>query len=346
MAAILDDGKLRLSGYVGDYYYDDGFTASDVVMALAQLDDDAALDVHINSGGGIATEGAAIHALLTARTGTTNVIVEGVAASAASLIAMAGKTVTMSAGAVMMIHDPSGITWGTSAEHAKTMAALDTLATAYSRVYAAKSGKTAEDCRAIMKAERWMTPEEAVSEGFADATTETVSEPVAAFDYRTYARAPQALTALATQKNWSAPTMKAAPAASPRPAPENTMSDKTDGGSKPVDAKQITADAKTRIKAIMTSAEAAGREEQAEYLAYDTEMSAADAVAILAKAPKPTAAADPDPSPGPGPVDDSATLEARRLNGEGLNGKPATAQRSAPTLMVDNMRKLLGKGAA
>jgi len=215
MAAILEDGKLRLSGYVGDYYYDDGFTSGDVILALAQIEDDAELDVYINSPGGIATEGAAIHALLAARSGVTNIVVEGIAASAASLITMVGATVTMSAGAVMMIHDPAGMTWGTSEDHAKTIEGLEALATAYARVYAGKSGKTPEECRDIMKAERWFTPEQAVAEGFANATTEKKASAVAAFDYRLFAHAPQALKTLASKHNWSiSPTD---PAASPPP---------------------------------------------------------------------------------------------------------------------------------
>lgn len=225
MAAIVEDGKLRLSGYVGDAFFEDGFTSGDVVVALADIDDDADLTVHINSGGGIATEGAAIHALLSARPGKTDIVVEGIAASAASLIAMAGDTVTMSLGSVMMIHDPSGFTFGTSADHEKTVEGLEALATAYARVYAAKSGKSAEDCRAIMREERWFTPEQAVAEGFADATTAAKAEPVAAFDYRLYAHAPKRLAALAKAKNWRLPDADPAAPAAPRQT-EKTMTDK------------------------------------------------------------------------------------------------------------------------
>lgn len=159
MACVLDGGKLTLSGYVGDDLWGDGFTHGAVVMALAQIDDDADLTVHINSAGGIATEGAAIHALLSGRVGKTDVVVEGIAASAASLIAMAGETVTMALGSTMMIHDPAGMTWGTSEDHARTIDGLEALATAYSRVYAVKSGKSAAECREIMKAETWFTPD-------------------------------------------------------------------------------------------------------------------------------------------------------------------------------------------
>ncbi len=343
MAAVLENGKLRLSGYVGDYYFEDGFTSSDVVLALAQIEDESDLDVHINSGGGIASEGAAIHALLSARPGTTNVVVEGIAASAASLIAMAGDTVTMSAGAVMMIHDPSGLTWGTSEEHSKTIEGLEALATAYARVYAAKSGKTPEQCREIMKSERWFTPQQAVDEGFADATTEVRSDAVAAFDYRTYAHAPKRLVALSNQKNWSAPTMKAAPAAQ-RPAQEKTMADKTNGGDNSADTEKATADAgraavvayQARRKTVLAMEEAKGREALAETL-IDTELSEeAIKTALAAAHAAPTTVSA---------LSDTAELEKRRLNAEGLNGKPSQASAQNQNLMVNSMRKLLGKEA-
>lgn len=345
MAAILEDGKLRLSGYVGDYYFEDGFTSSDVVLALGQIGDDDALDVHVNSGGGVASEGAAIHALLSARSGTTNIVVEGIAASAASLIAMAGDTVTMSAGSVMMIHDPSGMTFGTAQEHSKTIEGLEALATAYARVYAAKSGKSAEDCRTIMKAERWMSPQEAVDEGFADQTTEEKSDSVAAFDYRIYAHAPRRLTALASKKNWrlDGAVKAAAPPVQQRPTKEITMSDKTNGGDKPADIEQAKADAgkaavaayQARRKSVMALDEAKGRETLAEHL-IDTELGEDAIKAALGAAPKATASVSEE--------DDASLLERRRLNGQGLggNGSPwPTAKRDKAVLSasVDRFNK-------
>jgi ATP-dependent protease ClpP protease subunit len=353
MAAILEGGKLRLSGYVGDYFFEDGFTSSDVVLALAQIEDDDDLVVHINSGGGVASEGAAIHALLSARAGATNIVVEGIAASAASLIAMAGEAVTMSAGSVMMIHDPSGYTFGTSDDHSKTIEGLEALATAYARVYAAKSGKTAAECREIMKVERWFTPEQAVEEGFADATTELRSDAVAAYDYRAYTHAPKRLVALASKKNWSVSTMKAASAAPTSQHQEKSMTDKeradqlaaelaalkstADADAKALAALQSEKEERDRQDAIMALPEAEGRQDQAKVLASTKGVTADAAKAILAAAPKATATTAQD---------DLATLEQRRLNGEGLNGKstPPTAQ--AKTFMVDSMRKLLGKEAA
>ena len=314
MACILDGSKLTLSGSVGDDYWD-GFTYSDVVLALAGVDDGADLTVHVNSGGGIATEGAAIHALLAARTGRTDVVVEGIAASAASLIAMAGETVSMADGAVMMIHDPAGFTMGTSADHAKQIEALEALATAYARVYAAKSGKTTDEAREVMKAERWYAADEAIAEGFADAKIERPAAAVAMFDYQQYAHAPKKLRAQA--KNW----LKANPQAARSAAPgqkETKMTDKTPADAKPADQPEVAkaqADAvkadRERRAAIMALDEAKGREALAEHLYASTEMSVDAVKATLA-----AASATEKPQP------DAAKLATAGLGGGAPGGQP------------------------
>jgi len=347
MAAILENGKLRLTGYVGDYYFEDGFTSQDVVLALAEIDDTADLPVHINSGGGVASEGAAIHALLSARSGRTNVVVEGIAASAASLIAMAGETVTMSAGAVMMIHDPSGYTFGNSADHTKTIEALEALGTAYARVYAAKSGKTAEECREIMKSERWLTPEEAVREGFADETTEAKAEPVAAFDYRLFAHAPKSLTTLAKKKNWSLSTKLAAPAAQTRPKEEPSMTDKERADQLAAENAKLKADIekatggieaavkadRERREAIMALDEAKGRETLAAHL-FTIGNSVEQAKATLAVSPQ---AKEEEEEDG----DDyrpRRTMNAQGLN-KPLNEKPGKERLAILSASVDRTNK-------
>ncbi|SER57328.1 ATP-dependent protease ClpP, protease subunit [Faunimonas pinastri] len=295
MAASLKNGELTLTGDVGDFLFGDGFTHGDVVEALGQVDEAAPLTVYLNSGGGYASEGAAIHALLSRRAGTTNIVVDGVAASAASLIAMAGDTVTMSAGSVLMIHDPSGFTAGTADDHNKTVEALEALATSYARVYAAKCGKTEDECRAIMKAERWYSPDEAVAEGFADGTSDDKAKPVAAFDYRAYAQAPQRLKALASKKNWRLQDAKhqaaASASASPRQRREHSMTDPTTAEATAtlekakLDAgKDAVARYKARRDSVMAMEEAKGREALAEAL-VDSDMPEDQIKAMLAKAP-------------------------------------------------------------
>jgi len=345
MAAILEDGKLTLTGDVGDFGFGDYFSHSDVVLALAQIDDDADLTVYLNSGGGYASDGAAIHALLSRRAGTTDVIIDGVAASAASLIAMSGDTVTMSAGSVMMIHDPAAFTMGNAEDHAKSIEGLEALATSYARVYAAKSGKSADECRAIMKAERWYAPDEAVAEGFADETSDEKAKPVAAFDYRAYAHAPKRLVALAAKKNWrlADANKPAVSAAAPRLPQENPMTDKERADQLAAEIAELKAQMKSskdadataamqvelealraekaareNADAIMVLEEAKGREAQAKALA-DAGVKAEAAKAILAAAPKV----------------DSAAHEPRRLNGEGLTGGSAPKAKGDKSVLAD-----------
>lgn len=247
MAVMINDNEIVLSGTVGEMFLEDGFTASDVITALAAIGRDREITVRLNSGGGIATEGAAIHSALAQHKGGVNIIVEGVAASAASLIAMAGDTIAMRPGSVLMIHDPAGFTMGDAAAHAKTIDALNALGDAYAGVYADKTGKSVEDMRELMRAETWMTAAQAVEAGFADALAadndneDDEYEP-AAFAYGMYARAPSKFVALANARGWKARAMMAAPAAQPRQQ-EITMTDEAQAG-------EIPAVVETEVEAV------------------------------------------------------------------------------------------------
>jgi len=205
MTIQVNGQEVHLLGTVGADWFDDGFTHAQLVAALARMDGD--ITVRLNSGGGIAAEGAAIHAALVSYEGDVAIVVEGIAASAASLIAMAGDTITMADGAVLMIHDPLNITIGNSADHAKTIEELEAYAVAYARIYASRSGKTPAEAREIMKAETWYDGEAAVAAGFADhagkKTATKSSAKAAAFDYRAYSNAPRRLAALSKANGWS-----------------------------------------------------------------------------------------------------------------------------------------------
>ncbi|CAA2144294.1 head maturation protease, ClpP-related [Methylobacterium bullatum] len=208
MAVQVNGSELLLSGTVGNLGWEEFFTASDVVSALERVGRDQDVTIRINSAGGIATEGAAAHAAITTHRGRKTVIVEGIAASAASVIAMAGDEVVMSLGALMMVHDPSGMTLGTIADHQMQVRSLTALATAMAGVYAEKTGKTPDEARADMLAELWMTAEEAVAAGYADRTLARAAggdggaEPTA-FDFRLYRQPPERLVALAHQRGWA-----------------------------------------------------------------------------------------------------------------------------------------------
>ena len=130
------------------------------------------ITLRVNSLGGDVFQGVAIYNLLSQHDGEVSVMVDGVAASAASIVAMAGSTITMGRGAEMMIHDPWVITMGNSEEHGKSIQLLEQVATDMVGIYTARTGLDAEEVRAIMRAETWYTADDAVARGFASATTE------------------------------------------------------------------------------------------------------------------------------------------------------------------------------
>lgn len=172
--------RLDLFGVVGE-----DFTPASVRKALPAVGD---ITVAINSGGGIAADGSAIYNILAAHRGKVNVEIIGIAASAASLIAMAGHTITMLDGSILMIHEPSNITVGDSAAHQKTVEQLEAHAVAYAKVYGKRAGITEAAARTIMKAETWYSPDEAVAAGFATAVADRRAVPFASVDKRYEAR--------------------------------------------------------------------------------------------------------------------------------------------------------------
>lgn len=188
--------EILLYGTVGSSFWDEEyFTARQVREALTGMG--GPVTVRINSGGGIATEGQAIYTALRGHDGPVHVVVEGIAASAASLVAMAGDTITMSLGSVMMIHDPA--TWctdgrGTEDDHLQTASGLGVIANAYAGIYAKRAGITVEEARTIMRAETYYDGPAALEAGFATAVDDDGDEiePVA-FDYGLYRHAPERL---------------------------------------------------------------------------------------------------------------------------------------------------------
>lgn len=205
---LIVGGELVLYGYVGgDDFFDDGFSGKQVLEALAELDGD--ITVHINSGGGSVWDGSAIHNALKAYDGKVTVIVDGVAASSASLIAMAGKEIVMAEGAIMMIHNASFLTIGTKVDHEVSAGMLGKLDSQMTGIYARRTGAKPEDIKAMMDAETWFTADEAVKAGFADKTTQAKAAEAAAFDYSLYPHAPKHLLELAQNRAWIGATAAA-----------------------------------------------------------------------------------------------------------------------------------------
>lgn len=188
--------EIRLYGTCGDSWWDEDFyTAAQVREQLAGMSGD--VTVRINSGGGVASEGQAIYTMLVDYPAQVHVVIDAVAMSAASLIAMAGDTITMRLGSYMLIHDPAFPCLdgrGTSADHLAAHQQLEVVAGAYAAVYAKRAGIGIEEARQIMRDETVMDGPRALMMGFASAVDESSeAEPVARFDYRIYAHAPQPL---------------------------------------------------------------------------------------------------------------------------------------------------------
>ena len=171
-AAANEAATIHIFDQIGeDWFSNSGITAKSFADTL-QAVGPGPLNVEINSPGGNVWDGLAIYNMLRGRQSAVTTRVVGVAASIASIIALAGDTVEIADAALMMIHDPSGLTAGTSEDMRKMADALDQHAAILSGVYEKKTGKTASAIRAAMKAETWFTSAEAISFGLADKLSE------------------------------------------------------------------------------------------------------------------------------------------------------------------------------
>lgn len=167
------------------YIYDEissyGVTAADFVAALNAVNA-SRITLRINSPGGDVFDGLAILNALRAHPANVDVIVDGIAASAASFIAMAGNTVLMSQQSMMMIHDGSGFVIGNAKDMREMADLLDKTSDNIAAVYAKRTGKSKEEWRDAMLAETWYSDEEAVRAGLADGIVGVEAEPDADTD--------------------------------------------------------------------------------------------------------------------------------------------------------------------
>lgn len=138
---------------------------------------DGDIVVWINSIGGDVFAGSAIYTALIEHHGKVTVKIDGIAASAASVIAMAGDKILMSPTATMMIHNPSTIAIGDSNEMKQAAKMLDEVRGGLVAAYVQKTGKSSEEILALMDDETWMNAESAVANGFADGLLEGRTKP-------------------------------------------------------------------------------------------------------------------------------------------------------------------------
>lgn len=192
-ASEKDPVQILIYDQIGrDWFDQSGVNAAEFARELQAIAPEQEIEVRINSPGGNVFDGLAIYHQLRARQNKVTVKVDGVAASIASVIALAGRELQMPANAMLMIHDPSGLVMG-DAETMRDMAdRLDLHADNLAEIYAHKAGGTRQQWRELMRAETWYRGTEAVTVKLADRLLEEVKM-AAQFDFTRYRRVPEAL---------------------------------------------------------------------------------------------------------------------------------------------------------
>lgn len=166
-------GELLLYGEISDStWWGDEVTPKQFREDLQALGDIKELRVYINSPGGDVFAGSAIYSILKRHAARKVVYVDGLAASAASLVAMAGDRITMPVNAMMMVHNPWMVVIGDAQLMRKAADDLDKIRESMIAVYQARTGLEQERIVELLNAETWMTAEEAVELGFADEVEE------------------------------------------------------------------------------------------------------------------------------------------------------------------------------
>ncbi|WP_180191334.1 head maturation protease, ClpP-related [Acinetobacter sp. YH01006] len=151
-----------------DYWDDSGVTAKRISTALRSLDG-ADVVVNINSPGGDVFEGLAIYNLLREYKGHVTVRVLGVAASAASFIAMAADEIQIARAGFFMIHNAWTGLWGNRNDLRETADFLEQIDDTIADIYHVRSGLGMDELKADMDKERWINGRDAIDSGFADA---------------------------------------------------------------------------------------------------------------------------------------------------------------------------------
>lgn len=149
--------------------------------------------LHINSPGGDVFESVAMASAITAHDGDVIVHIDGIAASAATRVALAGKEVKIADSGLLMIHNSWTLAWGNADEIRKTAELLDKVDTGIVADYARKTGASDQQIRDWMAAETWFTAQEALDNKFVDAIEATTQQAAnnKAWDLTAYDRAPK-----------------------------------------------------------------------------------------------------------------------------------------------------------
>lgn len=188
-----DDGGARtlyLDGVIAEEsWFDDDITPA--LFKNELLSGSGAITIWLNSPGGDCVAASQIYAMLMDYNGNVTIKIDGIAASAASVIAMAGTQVLMAPTALMMVHNPLTVAIGDSEEMKKAVGMLDEVKESIINAYEIRTGMPRADLSNLMNAETWMSANKAIELGFADEMLEDVKARAPA---ETYAFSRRAVT--------------------------------------------------------------------------------------------------------------------------------------------------------
>ena len=194
------DFRAQAKGAAEIVIYDEigafGIPAKAFLDELKALGPVAELTLRINSPGGSVFDGVAIYNALKRHQAKVTVWIDGIAASIASMIAMAGDEVAMPENAMLVLHDPSGLVAGTASDMRAMAEALDRMKAGMVAAYRDKSGADHAEIEALMATETWLSAEEAIELGLAD-RVEAPVRMAAHFDLSRFHNPPPQLAAVA-----------------------------------------------------------------------------------------------------------------------------------------------------
>lgn len=331
-----DDFELLIYGDIGENWWGESITAASVAKQISEAKAKRIL-VRINSYGGSVTDGTAIYNALRASGAVITCRIDGIAASIASLIAMAGDTVEMSSNTLLMVHAPWVGVMGNSRELREAADILDTYARAMATSYARKTGRTLDDELASLTdgVDHWFTASEAKEQGYADTLLDgddDAGEEDAAAQSREqivgaaltrYRSAPTAMAARFRARLPNLLSPSAAPAAHPAP-PRATRNQESRMNWKAL-AKALN------IKLSDDVSDAAARDAIAQHLKLRNDCSDDDIAAAMVtagRASQPTPAA-PAAAAAPTAADRVRGMFAAAAHGQANNERLAALQRQA-----------------
>jgi len=308
-----DEGvELLIYDEIGAY----GVSSKSFLVELGALDTKAPLNLRLNSPGGSVFDAVAIYNALMRHEGPVTVTIDGIAASAASYIAMAGDTVVMPENTFLMIHDPSGMVMGNAGDMRSMAEALDKIAGSLVRGYSAKSGRPDEGIAALMAAETWLDAADALELGLADKVIEPVRI-AASFDITRFRNAPIDLVEAVEKarpldnsepkegdptEGTQAPVSTPAGVADPASEPEKSGEPPAEPAPKSPDMSVIRNEAMSYAKAVVDLCRLAGQSQMAaSFLSAETSLEDIRKALIDARAAAEPEITSSHPQPGGSP---------------------------------------------